>query len=177
MIQGFEAFKKVSIKDISYDQSSKEHMSMSKYEALNFDEIKDNFMKDLSKNSIYCKSTLSSNDGIFVKNDEIYFIEFKNGKIFDNKKSIKLKSKEMIYYKILYSIFIFLSYHSNYRKEKMNYILVYNKHKNSDRAINKCLKNYAKEKAIFLDLSFFEERYFKKTYCFDQDSFEKFINS
>ncbi|MDK8323171.1 MAG: hypothetical protein QP761_04630 [Campylobacter ureolyticus] len=170
----FEKFK-TTIKIISYDKNNCEYMSNSQHEAFNLDLAKDDFMQDLSKNNIKCQHSLCSNDGIFKKNNEVYFIEFKNGKIFDNKNKIKNNCKKIIYYKILHSIFIFLSYTSRYTKDKIHYILVYNKEKNSDRVISQKLNNYANNKKYILDLSFFE-RYFKTINCYDKNDFEKFIN-
>lgn len=167
---------KISIKEASKDTSSNEtiYMSNSDYKVYNFDAIKKDFIKKLDLN---INDILHSNDCIFKKDDKLFFIEFKNGNI------INQKEKQKIYKKIFDSIIILLSLYPEQStkkfKEYLNYILVYNENKNTlydnfGQNLNKDAKN---EKKYIINLEPFKNLYFNTAESKSIKDFENFINS
>lgn len=79
-----------TLKKISKDNSDAnniQYMTDSQIEAINFDMVKRNYANNLSFSEECAKSV----DGIIFWNDELIFIEFKNGKMANEKSNIKRK--------------------------------------------------------------------------------------
>lgn len=112
---------KATLKELSKDDIHDEYMTESNEIAINFDKVKDLYIKDI--NPVHLPS---SNDALKYINEDFYFIEFKNGNI-RNVKNIRDKIYE--------SLLIFLDITENtisYTRIKGNYILVYNYQKSKE---------------------------------------------
>lgn len=122
-IQEYDIFikNKSTLKETSKDDVDKKdikYMTNSELEVIDFDGVKDYYIKDLN-----LKNTPRSNDALLIKDNELYFIEFKNGKI--GKKELN-----NVKYKIYDSLLIFTDIINkcvDYTRRNLNYILVYNK--------------------------------------------------
>lgn len=127
-----------SLQEISKDKVHGKYLTDSKITAVDFDKVKEK----------YCDSQgilkyPSSNDALYLYNDEWYFIEFKNGEIVDtnNGKNAtvgeireKINASLLVLFSMANTDFYicFPDFRSSiaYTCEKMTYILVYNDSKN-----------------------------------------------
>ena len=108
-----------TLKQTSYDSANDDYMSNIDYQVIDFDKVKDKYLKSLDGGP--CQKCLS-NDALFQVGDQWYFIEFKNG-------VITIQIDDEIKTKIYDSLLIFLEIideHIDYSREKVNYILVFN---------------------------------------------------
>lgn len=123
-----------TLKSTSYDDSNNIYMTESSLEVFDFDKVKEKYSQ---KYNVY--KTPNSNDVLFFNSDdEVYFIEFKNGKLtqYENGK---------VKFKFLESILMFLDIVNEglaYARNNIKYILVYNYEANRDN------KNYSDEEKI-----------------------------
>ncbi len=168
-----------SLKETSKDkqENSISYMTDSDYEVVNFDGVKNDYIRGLCISETPC-----SNDAVCVLDDKdtIVFIEFKNGA------SIK---KYELWKKIYDSVLIFndLS-HSliSETREKLEYILVYNEDKFQDNngqqnnhnsknrdEIGKQLGKLSNEEYIKFDLKQFVNYLFKSVHTYTKEEFEK----
>lgn len=168
-----------SLKETSKDKQKKSisYMTDSDYEVVNFDGVKNDYIRGLCISETPC-----SNDAVCVLEDKdtIVFIEFKNGG------SIK---KYELWKKIYDSVLIFndLS-HSliSETREKLEYILVYNEDKIQDNngqqnnhnsknrdEIGKQLGKLSNEEYIKFDLKQFVNYLFKSVHTYTKEEFEK----
>lgn len=115
-----EMLKTVStLKQTSYDSANEQYMSNIENNVVDFDKVKDNYLKSLSEGP---SQTCLSNDALLKVEDQWYFIEFKNG-------VITIQVNDEIKTKIYDSLLVFLEIinkHIDYSREKINYILVFN---------------------------------------------------
>lgn len=113
----------VTLKETSYDKANKEYMCDLSCAAIDFDCLKDQFVRSFDLRNV---SAPSSNDALIVKDDEYIFIEFKNGHI-NPKIAFEIQKK-------IYDSFIILSDLCDEvlsdLKKKTSFILVYNGDKN-----------------------------------------------
>lgn len=121
-----------TLKESSFDKDNKEYMTESSLIVYDFDKIKDDFatINGQCKN---CKPR--SVDALYCENDsKIYFIEFKNGKLYDDKHSNKKEAnKGKIREKFYDSIIIYSRLKNitlNKLVNKAIFVLVYNEEKN-----------------------------------------------
>ena len=130
-----------TLKELSTDTSHGKHLTDSNITAVDFDELKRVFCenKGMGKH-------LSSNDALYISDKDWYFIEFKNGKIVDSASDTHASIEELRE-KIDQSFHILFSpdyidlqtYFPNFRNdisfslENINYILVYNDEKETNR--------------------------------------------
>lgn len=166
----FDEFKNIkdTIENISYDKENKEYMSNSKLEIFNFDKVKDNFAK---KHGITDDNKPKSADGCQHKDNNIIFIEFKNGEITS-------KAKRDIRCKMLNSVLILSAITDNkisYLKNICQFILVYNQEKNGDINLSINLNKDAKQQNKSFDLSGYDNVFFSKTDLFNKNEFETFL--
>lgn len=115
-----EQFKS-TLKELSKDNTNNEYMTESNEIAINFDKVKDVYIKDVCP-----KNKPTSNDALKYIGDEFYFIEFKNGNI---------KNVKNIRDKVFESLLMFSDITGNtisYTRNKGNYILVYNYDKSKE---------------------------------------------
>ncbi len=169
-----------TFKETSYDKDGKEpgYMTNSEIQVINFDKVKDCYIKDMSLSSIPC-----SNDALYIgKNNKIFFVEFKNGDLEKNKKMIF-----NVYNKIYDSLLIFndiVQRNISFCRENLYFILVYNESKNcseerevtqedSPKAmISKRIHSKAKKKFVRFGLDKFEKIYFKEVFTYTESEFE-----
>lgn len=169
-----------TFKETSYDKDGKEpgYMTNSEIQVINFDKVKDCYIKDMSLSSIPCP-----NDALYIgKNNKIFFVEFKNGDLEKNKKMIF-----NVYNKIYDSLLIFndiVQRNISFCRENLYFILVYNESKNcseerevtqedSPKAmISKRIHSKAKKKFVRFGLDKFEKIYFKEVFTYTESEFE-----
>ena len=162
-----------SLKETSEDKSHAEYMTDSRCEVVNFDGVKDEYIKELNLQKVPDSVDAMFTDG----NGLLVFVEFKNGKI-------NAKTQYGIQKKIYDTTLIFTDItHSNISELRSNskFILVYNKEKNkpdkvegeeksyiqpsdSMNQISQTLAGLAKEPHIQFGLEMF------KNYCFKEVS-------
>lgn len=172
---------KETLKKISEDSSQNPYIYMteSDKEAICFDKVNSNYIKGMK-----LPDNPESNDALYIVNEnEIYFIEFKNGKLNNKDKIFNL------YEKIYNSLLIFTDITKadlEYCRNHLNYILVYNESKNptdknsnqdtSKNQIAKHFSNKAGKTFCLFHLNKFEKIYFKKVLTYTEKEFEKFIS-
>ena len=112
-----------TLKETSVDKTKKtdedgRYMTMSTIQAINFDDVKDFYVKDLAVPLVP-----KSNDALVVVSDsEAYFVEFKNGEI-DISKNYQIKIK---IYDSLLLLLDLIEKNISFSRENLHYILVYN---------------------------------------------------
>ncbi len=173
-----------SLRETSKDSDSPnpECMTNSEIAAVNFDKVKESYIKDMKLSFTPC-----SNDALYIdKNGDLYFIEFKNG----------IMTRPMIfnvYNKIYDSLLIFndiVGQNISFCRKHVNFILVYNESKNlskddkiknqdcSKAKIGKYFYSKAKKKYIRFGLERFEKLYFQEVFTYTQQEFEdSFLSS
>jgi len=153
------------------------YMTNSMLNVVNFDMAKDKYIKGLK-----ISETAKSIDALYVSNDgDMYFIEFKNGKVnSDEKRRVKLK--------ILSSLLILtdiVDASISYTRQNLSYILVYNETKNprktknndsqgspSRTEIGEYFMKKGKEKYIRFGFGRFKNLYFKDVFTVTEEKFE-----
>jgi hypothetical protein len=171
---------KTTLKETSFDDHNQEYMTQSTLQVINFDKLKEEFFKKINNdtNRMFC-----SNDALFICNDdEIYMIEFKNGKIDQN-------TIYNLFWKNFDSILIYMHYKVQdieRIKSNLNYILVYNEEKNKDlpgtnqsisqsnsrNQLGQSLAKKAKKEFIQFGLGYFKDYIFKDVYTLNKSQFE-----
>jgi len=181
-IYSFEMLRNAScsLRDASRDNhdGTDVFLTDSMIPVINFDKVKDEYVKDLK-----VKEAPASNDAVYVKGEELFFIEFKAGNVQNKKYGVRRK--------IFESLLIFtdiVKVGISYTRANMSYILVYADEKNplseeerkemqnsqSRVDIGKhFLENKAKKHFIRFGLERFERLYFKNVYTVTQAEFEK----
>jgi len=155
------------------------YMTNSMLDVVNFDVVKDKYIQKL-KMSEHPKS----NDAFYVRdNGDMYFIEFKSGRM-DNNKIYGVRQK--IYDSLLILTDI-IDEGISYTRQNLNYILVYNETKNpldetkkeepqfspSRTAIGKYfVEEKGQENFIRFGLKRFEKLYFKNVFTVTKEEFE-----
>lgn len=86
-IDEIEIFKRyrTTLKNTSYDDTNREYMTESQLEVVDLDKVKEEYCSPLK-----LKEPPKSCDALYENNDELFFIEFKNGKVlqYDVRKKI-----------------------------------------------------------------------------------------
>lgn len=173
-----------TLKDTSLDDSKNEFMVDSSLKVFDFDKIKEKYSKKFEVYDIPL-----SNDVLFYKKeDEIYFIEFKNGRI-DQRENGRIK------FKFLESILMFVDIVKKdleFSRNNVKYILVYNydvncdqfnfnddkkvkevHYKNSRVNIGQALMRLAKKELVRFDLARYANIYVKEVHTYSIDEFKK----
>lgn len=178
-----------SFKETSKDSDSgtSEYMTQSEIEVINFDKVKDDYIKGMHLSSTPC-----SNDALYISKDgEVYFVEFKNGRM-------KKEKVFNVYNKIYDSLLIFndiIGANISFCREHVNFVLVYNESKNpcengdiqnngisndesnnedSPKArIGKYFTAKANKRYIRFDLERFKKIYFHDVFTYTENEFEK----
>jgi len=175
-LQNFvETLKETSIDN--HDNKNIAYMTESQLSVINFDDVKDNYIKGMG-----VEQPPNSNDVLFEdkNSNEYYFIEFKAGGI-DPVKNVKIKFKIHDSLLILLDI---LDKTISFSRKSINYILVYNKNqihkskhfdtsksKSKDKIKGHVFKNANKE-LIRFDLERYKNLYFKNVHTYTIEEFE-----
>ena len=167
-----------SLKDTSRDSDSEVpgYMTDSEIQVINFDKVKESYIRKMNLTNTPC-----SNDALYIGKDKrIFFIEFKNG-VMKNQKIYN------VYNKIYDSLLIFndiVGENISFCRKHLYFILVYNEGKNScekysgwqqdssKAVISKYVHDKAKKKFVRFGLDRFEKIYFKKVFTYTESEFE-----
>lgn len=165
-----------TVKNISYDSGNNEFMVNCREQIINFDKVTNSYLESINHGI----DSISSCDGLVFTDDLWIFIEFKNGKISNTGKHYKVKKK------VPHSLNIFcdiLGINITTTREKMIFILVYNKDKNkisdSECQNNSNSKDFiighvfdkANTDPIGFGLHKYKGVYFKEVHTFNVDEF------
>lgn len=169
----------------SWDNKNRAYMTTSTLDAINFDDVKNEYIKGLR-----LKDTPSSVDALFVdKRGYIIFVEFKNGNIDREKHSVQKKIYDSML--ILGDI---TSIHISDMRKRAAFILVYNEQANersrdkeykkndvqessSFDDIAKTVSRYAGKEYVRLGLRMFEKYCFKEVHAYNQKEFEEYLKT
>lgn len=111
---------KTTLKESSKDDSDKEdikYMTNSEFEVIDFDGVKNDYVRNLKLGD-----TPKSNDVLCIKDNELYFIEFKNGNMEKEVFNVRRKIFDSL---LIFTDTIYKGI--SYTRQNLNYILVYNK--------------------------------------------------
>lgn len=170
-----------------HDSSSVAYMTNSLMEVIDFDAVKDAYVKLLKLFEIP-----KSNDALFEDGKgNIVFVEFKNGYLNENK---KFEVRKKIYDSTLIITDI-LSIRIRDMRQSFKYILVYNKktNENNPDIINekktyvppstsyndfaKTTAMLAQEEIVFFRIKMFENYCFKKVHTYNEEEFNNYLKS
>lgn len=168
-----------------HDLKNIKYMTCSKRTAVNFDDVKKDYIENLS-----LSETPKSNDALFLsKDNKLIFVEFKNG-FMDNSKKFAVRKK--IYDSIIILMDI-LNTGVSELKDEMEYILVYNESVNSDEeeilkkkqhlvqpseafdAFAKGVSKMANKEYVCFGIRMFENYCFSKVHTYTEAEFESFL--
>lgn len=173
-----------SLKEISKDDSNKLdilYMTESSLEVINFDGVKKKYINSLGLS----EDNASSVDGILEVGGRVVFIEFKNGKMKNEKRKVKDKIRD--------SLLMFCDITDSQicdTREQVEFVLVYNKEKNpvhnhavpedmqeshSRLEIAKYFSKKANKEFIRFDLEKFKKLYFKDVHTYSEEEFKDYI--
>lgn len=177
--------QKSTLKAVSYDDKNDTFMVDLDTEAIDFDKVKEEYIKNLK-----LSNTPSSNDGLVLEDSgRIFFVEFKNGNL--QQEVFKLGKK------IYDSVLIFTDLTGNSigeMRKSVEYVLVYNEkanvrfisnaqtkakeHSNEENAkitlANDLLK-LGGEEFILCDLDKFQNYCFKAVHTYTVSQFEEYL--
>lgn len=157
-----------TLKNISFDKTNKESLCVSSKNIINFDKVCDNYKKIKKINGVP-----KSNDGLWISEDNMTFIEFKNGNL-DNHAWYELLQKNYDSLLILFDINFenrekILQNNLSFSREFIDYILVYNKDKNPHSQIHNSI--YKKSGDVVYRLQSQEGYLFHKVKMMDSEEF------
>ena len=176
-----------TLKQTSLDDNGdcKESMISSDTEVVDFDGVKNDYIKDMK-----LTKTPSSSDALYEdQRGQFYFIEFKNGRI-DNRVAFSIRKKM---YDSLLIFHDLTKTDISFSRKHMNFILVYNENKNprsreafaeaedgptpSRVAIGNYISKKAKTHFIRFDLEQFKTIYFQDIFTFSKVEFENYLSN
>ena len=186
-IFSYDFFKnsKSTLKDTSFDKTNNEYMTESLIEVVDFDKATKRYYRKLKL------EPLSSNDALLqMKNKDIVFIEFKNGR-FSNRTKNQLDKKNADSIKVSCNI---LKISPEELKPHCDYILVYNLQKNqmlierdvleANNEIQQSLEynkigswstKLAKKEYVAFGLRKYENKYFSKVHTFVKKELDEYL--
>lgn len=171
----------------NHDKTNIRYMTYSEKEAINFDNVKREYIKKLS-----LSEEPRSNDALFInKNNALVFVEFKNGSI-DPTKKFAIRKK-------IYDSVIILTDIMNIGvsklRDSMEYILVYNAEVNKDEkdvlekqksfvqpssafdTIAKSISAMGKTEYVCFGVKSFENYCFHKVHTYTEAEFENYLKN
>lgn len=181
-----------NLKETSIDKHDKKikPMTQSTREAINFDQVKNKYVADLSLSTIP-----KSNDALFDEgNGELVFVEFKNG-LMNREEQFAVRKK------IYDSVMIFTDITSTgitYTRNNMKYILVYNETVNQNNYqdeelqkkqnsvvqpstsfddIAKSFSSFANEEYICFGIRIFQNYCFKEVHTYTEKEFDSYLST
>lgn len=173
-----------NLKELSKDDSDKnniKYMTESLRVAVDFDAVKTKYTNDLNLS----EESATSVDGVFEEQNNLVFVEFKNGDMKKEKRKVKDKLRD--------SLLIFCDITGQQIKNTrdwLEFILVYNIDKNpipnnieieqvqesySRIAIAKHFTSKAKKEFVRFDLEKYTRLYFKNVHTYSKDEFENYL--
>lgn len=176
---GYKACLK-SLKEISQDTENQEYMTNREYIVLDFDSVKQEYTRRLSKSYTVCKSC----DGLSWKNTNKLLVEFKNGDFTNNEIKDKLQASLLLLCDIADT-------HISRTREELDFILVYNKaakpltdnreellvQESSSRVeIGQSLGRLARIPLIRFDLEKYQGFYFKNVLTLTGEEFDAWFD-
>lgn len=169
----------------THNQSFIKYMTNSERAAVNFDDVKDEYIKNMSLSEIP-----KSNDALFInKKNKLVFVEFKNGFI-DNAEKFAVRKK--IYDSIIMLTDIIDTGITNLR-DNIEYILVYNDSVNSNEKdvlqkkqfmmqnsvsfdyFAKSVSEWANREYICFGIRIFENYCFSRVHTYTEKEFERYL--
>ena len=161
------------IKETSLDDTNDIYLTEATCPVIDFDAVKDTYKINCSLEN---DAPIKSVDACSIINDDIFFIEFKNGKI-------NSKKKKEIREKIVYSSMILmdvLEVDLNYLRNHSNYIVVYNKDKNpeseeDDYGVSDRVFGLAGEVKQRFSIQRLEKFCYKNGHTYTPEQFDKFF--
>ena len=181
-----------NLKETSIDKrdGTPQYMTLSTRDAVNFDDVKEEYVKQLGVSEIP-----KSNDALFDDGKGfLVFVEFKNG-FMDRPKQFAVRKK------VYYSALIFTDITSkgiSYMRNHMKYILVYNETANQGNNSDKDLKEkqktavqqspafdafaknvgrYANEEYVCFGLKIFQNYCFKEVHTYTEAEFDAYLST
>lgn len=183
--QNISTLKATSIDD--HDKTNIKYMTDSEKEAINFDNVKMEYVKELS-----LPEEPKSNDALFInKNNQLVFVEFKNG-FMDNAKKYAIRKK--IYDSIIILTDI-VNMGISQLRENMEYILVYNEEVNENEqdvlekqksfvqpsaafdSFAKSISSMANMEYVCFGVRIFENYCFHKVHTYTESEFERYLKN
>lgn len=176
-----------TLKDTSidfHDQDNIQYMTNSERKAVNFDDVKGEYIEKLSLVEVP-----KSNDALFMTRDNmLIFVEFKNG-FMDGKKKFDVRKK--IYDSVIILTDILDSGISKLR-DQLEYILVYNEDVNKGEAdvlkkasyvqpskaydaLAKTIFGMAKKEYVCFNIDIFKNYCFKDVHTYTEKEFEEYL--
>lgn len=172
----------------SWDNKNRAYMTTSTLDAINFDDVKGEYIKGLG-----LSDTPSSVDALYVdKKGYVIFVEFKNGYI-DNTEKYSVQKKIYDSMLILGDI---TSIHISDMRKRAVFILVYNDQANErsrDKEYNekkkavqpssaydklaKTVSGYAGKEYVCFGLRMFEKYCFQEVHTYNQEEFEEYLKT
>lgn len=173
-----------TLKELSADDSDPhniQYMTESSISAVNFDSVKTKYANDLDLS----EETMTSVDALVCTQDNMAFIEFKNGSMKKEKRKVKDKIRD--------SLLLFCDVtkkNISETRQKLDFVLVYNLEKNplpnqltkamtQESASRIKIGNYFSHKGgqefVLFDLKRFEKLYFRKVHTYAQEEFEQYL--
>ena len=172
----------VTLKETSKDDASGEFMTESQLKVINFDKVKREYTNSFSSS----EDAATSVDAILQKNDNVVFIEFKNGRINDNtRKNIKRKVSDTL---LIFNDIVGMDLSA--RRTDTEFILVYNSEKNishedidedevqesvSKNKIVDHISKKAKKEIVRFKLEPYKGLYFKDVHTYSNERFEEYL--
>ena len=170
-----------------HDKANIRYMTESEKAAINFDDVKKEYVKGFELSEVP-----KSNDALFInKNNELVFVEFKNG-FMDNSKKYAVRKK--IYDSIIILTDI-LNMGISRLKCSMEYILVYNEEVNKEEqevlekeksivqsspafdSIAKSISTMANTEYVCFGIRIFENYCFHKVHTYTEAEFEQYLQN
>ena len=154
-----------TLKDISKDTQNNEWMTESSIQAVYFDDVMIDYTKPL-----HLVKKLRSVDALYDNENELFFIEFKNGRL--NKGDIY-----EVMQKIYDTILVYGDITSKTLKDirsKSTFILVINGKKNEKIKMVAPYKRKSSD-SIFEEINYFENYCFKDIVVYTKEEFKKFL--
>ena len=181
-LNGYDIFDRhiLNLKELSKDDSTGEYMIESKREAIAFDAVKTDYANSLGLSEQVAESL----DALISTDNAKVFIEFKNGDMKNEKRSVKTKIRDSL---LIYCDIVNQSI-SDTRSE-CDFILVYNEAKNPVRdhgvvsipesarvTISKYFIEKSGDEFIRFDLERFKKLYFREVHTYSIEEFNRYID-
>ena len=162
-----------TLKETSVDSSIEgkhQYMTLSQRKAVNFDAVKNEYISSLG-----LSETPKSNDALFYDGIDLVFVEFKNGRMSQEK--IHAVGKK-VYDSVLLYTDITSEKISDMRKN-MKYILVYNEDVNqpSYDGFVKNIADLANTEHVFFGLRKFQNYCFREVHTYTKCEFEEYLTN